>query len=134
MPAGPWQPFVDDILVGSGYCSAGVIVGTDGEIYAYSPCLNITREECKRVADVFAARDNFAFQSNGVMLSGAKYFCLRAMLHEGLVYGKKGPAGLCMAESDGVIIIGIYSDGMIPGECNLITENLSAYLSGGDEG
>ena len=130
MPAGPWQPFVDEVLVGSGMCSGGIIMGLGGEIYAYTPELRITPQECKVIATAFEDQDAGAFQSNGIVVSGVKHFCLRAMLDDGLVYGKKGEGGICIAQATTTIVIGLYSKGITPSDCNMVTEGLVEYLVG----
>eukprot|EP01064_Diplonema_japonicum_P011119 TRINITY_DN1839_c1_g2_i1.p1 TRINITY_DN1839_c1_g2~~TRINITY_DN1839_c1_g2_i1.p1 ORF type:complete len:138 (+),score=26.68 TRINITY_DN1839_c1_g2_i1:82-495(+) len=133
MPVGPWQPFVDDILVGSGKCSAGIIIGHEGAIFAYSANLsNLSQAEMNFIANSFALPEEeaaSAFQSTGIIISGAKYITLRAQLDDGLVYGKLGPAGCCISRTGSTIVIGIYSKGMTGGECNMVTEGLAEYLS-----
>ena len=103
-------------------------MGLDGEIFAYSACLNITQAEMTSIATNISEQNAEPFLASGVWLSGQKYVCLRAMMDEGLIYAKLGPAGACIVKSEYCIVIGIYSKGMGGGECNVATEGLCKYL------
>eukprot|EP01065_Artemidia_motanka_P023748 TRINITY_DN28411_c0_g1_i1.p2 TRINITY_DN28411_c0_g1~~TRINITY_DN28411_c0_g1_i1.p2 ORF type:complete len:137 (+),score=40.50 TRINITY_DN28411_c0_g1_i1:55-465(+) len=131
MPAGPWQPWVDENLVGTGMCSGGLIMSTEGAIYAYTAGWPITQAECKVIAAAIAAGDATSLQAGGIRLAGQKFFCLRVDEDENeniVVFGKLGDSGLCVSYSGATIVVGAYSEGMTPTGCNVATMAVTEYL------
>ena len=46
-----------------------------------------------------------------------------------MIRGKKGSAGCTIKKTVTALVVGIYSEGVAPGDCNLVVENLGNYLS-----
>lgn len=72
--------------------------------------------------------DSAAVQRGGIKAGGQNYIFLRC--EEGRsIYGRKGAnAGICIVKSKKAILIGVYSSGIQPGNCNAVIEKLADYL------
>ena len=123
-----WQQYVDETLCGGGKVSAGALLGTDGSIWAKSATLNLSAEEATAIAGGMGEASGDYFRGNGVHIAGEKYLTLRFDHEEGLLYAKKGPAGCTIARSGQCLVIGVYTEGMTPSDCNIATEALKDYL------
>jgi hypothetical protein len=47
-----------------------------------------------------------------------------------VIRGKKGPGGCTIKKTVTALVVGIYSEGVTPGDCSVVVENLGDYLSG----
>eukprot|EP01062_Namystynia_karyoxenos_P075987 TRINITY_DN7392_c0_g1_i2.p1 TRINITY_DN7392_c0_g1~~TRINITY_DN7392_c0_g1_i2.p1 ORF type:complete len:131 (+),score=49.51 TRINITY_DN7392_c0_g1_i2:83-475(+) len=123
-----WQQYVDETLCGGGKVDQGALLGTDGSIWAKSASLNLSQEEATAIAGGMGEASGDYFKSSGIYIAGEKYMCLRFDNEEGLLYGKKGPAGCTIARSGQCLVIGVYGEGKVAGDCNVATEGLKDYL------
>ncbi|KAJ1332521.1 hypothetical protein BSLG_008823 [Batrachochytrium salamandrivorans] len=73
-----------------------------------------------------AFTDASGIRASGIMISGGKYFALRA--DDRSIYGKKDKSGVVMVKTKQAILIGIYEDPVQPGEANKVVEGLADYL------
>ncbi|KMZ71495.1 Profilin [Zostera marina] len=124
-----WQAYVDDYLMADckGNClTSSAIVGHDGSIWAQSeafPQLNV--EEVTDIVKEFNEPGKLA--SNGLFIGGVKYMVIQG--DPGVVIrGKKGSGGICIKKTNQSLVIGIYNEPMLPGDCNITIENIGDYL------
>ncbi len=47
-----------------------------------------------------------------------------------VIRGKKGPGGCTIKKTVTALVVGVYSEGVSPGDCSVVVENLGDYLSG----
>ena len=47
-----------------------------------------------------------------------------------VIRGKKGPGGLTIKKTVTALVVGVYGEGVSPGDCSVVVENLGDYLSG----
>ncbi len=47
-----------------------------------------------------------------------------------VIRGKKGPGGCTIKKTVTALVVGIYGEGVTPGDCSVVVENLGDYLSG----
>ena len=47
-----------------------------------------------------------------------------------MIRGKKGPGGLTIKKTVTALVVGVYGEGVSPGDCSVVVENLGDYLSG----
>jgi len=67
---------------------------------------------------------------SGVKLGGTKYMLI-AGEPGSVVRGKKGQEdGVTVKKTMTALVIGIYSKGVQPADCNVIVENMGDYLAG----
>src|SRR4051812_27084352 len=83
--AAGWDPFVDLVLQDPNIRAAG-IYGLDGNIWSQKG-LEITKAELPALAK--GADDVSAFQANGMVAAGVKYFYLNTFAN-GTIVGRKG--------------------------------------------
>jgi len=119
-----WQPYVDDQLIGTKHCSKGLICGLDGGVWAISKGFAPVGKELQNICNAF--NDPSGIVSSGLFLEGKKYFTLRTDNQS--VYGKLGQGGCCCCKTNGCVVIGVYSEGTQPGQCNQVVERLAQWL------
>ena len=84
----------------------------------------------EQVTKLFACitGDDSSLRRNGIKAATQSYIFLRKE-HERSVYGRRGAnAGICIVKTKKSIIIGTYSVGIQPGNCNSVIEKLADYL------
>jgi len=118
-----WLPYVDN-MVKSQKISQGAIVGHNGGTWAASPGLTITPDEAKALVASF--KDAAPLREKGIFLSGTKYMFLRG--DDRSVYGKKGAVGCVCVKTGKSVIIGIYPEGVQPGDAVVTVEKMADYL------
>eukprot|EP01060_Flectonema_neradi_P040522 TRINITY_DN925_c0_g1_i1.p1 TRINITY_DN925_c0_g1~~TRINITY_DN925_c0_g1_i1.p1 ORF type:complete len:130 (+),score=34.85 TRINITY_DN925_c0_g1_i1:125-514(+) len=122
-----WQEYVDNLVAG-GKVQHAALLGIDGSVWAQTKDFALTAEEAAGVAGGMGEASGAYFQANGCTCAGTKYFTLRHMGDEGLYYGKKGAAGICIARSTQCLVVGIYGEGQTPGDANIAVEGVKDYL------
>jgi profilin len=122
-----WQAYVDDQLVATGFVKKAAIVGLDGSLWANSPDLNLSADECTKIAAQASNVDSATGQS--VVADGVKYMVLRVDADSCVIYGRKGPDGVCVVKTNQAAVIGFYGEGQQPGQCNAVVEKLADYLT-----
>ena len=122
-----WQQYVDESLLGSGCVhKAGIYSNTDGNVWAQKGLDGVTPAEVKKL--VSGISDSSQFQQSGIIIGGTKYMFVRSL--ERSAYGRKGgDSGCCIVKTNKAIIIGIYGDGVQPGQCNTVVEKLGDFLT-----
>lgn len=79
---------------------------------------------------VVAAGGYGGLGQSGVKLGGMKYMLI-AGEPGSVVRGKKGgEEGVTVKKTMTALVIGIYSKGVQPADCNVIVENMGDYLAG----
>ena len=118
-----WQVYVDTNLVGAGLAQAA-IVGIQGGVWATSSGITLQAKEISTLSGAF--NDASGIRANGLFLSGAKYFVLRA--DDLSIYGKLDQGGAICVKTKQTILIGIYDASMMPGAAANIVEKLADEL------
>ena len=128
-----WQTYVDDHLLcalpSGGQLTHAAIVGLDGGVWAQSESFpSITPDEVEKIAKGFDDQATLAQQ--GLKIGGTKYMVVAG--EEGAVIrGRKTPAGgATIKKTASAMVIGIYTEGVQPGDVNMVVENLGDYLLG----
>ncbi len=143
-----WQAFVDDALMKTGQVTAAAIFGLDGVKWAATKNFNVQyfvssifnsgHAFCLLNGQVSPSEvsllltcmtgDSSAVRRGGIKVGGQEYIFLRH--EEGRsIYGRKGASrGVCIAKTKKAMIIGVYSSGIQPGNCNKVVEKLADYL------
>jgi len=124
------QAYIDDNLMqpvaGGSQLTHAAICGHDGGVWAQSAEFpGISDEEVAAIMRGFD--DPSGLAQNGLRLGGEKYMMIAGEPGE-VLRGKKGTAGLTIKKTVGAIIIGVYGEGVTPGECNVKVETLGDYL------
>ncbi|KAI8371646.1 profilin [Radiomyces spectabilis] len=119
-----WQGYVDNNLVGTGRVPHAAIYGLNGGCWAHSPEFELQGNELQQIINGF--KDPSAVQGTGVFIQGQKYFVLKVDPRS--IYGKKASDGICIVKTNQAILIGKYVEGIQPGECNKVVEQLADYL------
>jgi profilin len=113
-------------LSGGGSLAHAAICGHDGGVWAQSASFPGVSDE--EVAAIMAGfKDPSVLAVNGLKVGGEKYMMIAGEPGE-VLRGKKGPGGVTVKKTVGAIVIGIYGDGVTPGECNIAVETLGDYL------
>ena len=66
-------------------------------------------------------------RDNGILVGGEKFFLLQS--DDQQVQGKKGTSGLSVAKANTCYVIGLYHEGILPGNCRNAVEKMREYLS-----
>lgn len=128
-----WQTYVDDHLLcelpNGGQLSHAAIVGLDGGVWAQDEAFPaITAQEVDKIAKGFDDQTTLAQQ--GLTIGGTKYMVVAG--EEGaVVRGRKTPSGgVTIKKTASAMVVGIYTEGVQPGDVNMVVENLGDYLLG----
>lgn len=46
-----------------------------------------------------------------------------------MIRGKKGPGGVSIKKTVTALVVGVYTEGVTPGDCSVVVEGLGDYLS-----
>lgn len=107
-------------LSGGGQLLHAAIVGHDGGIWAQSADFPAVSDE--EVAAIIKGFDDAAaIGQSGLHLGGDKYMVLAGEPGK-VIRGKKGPGGCTLYKTVSAIVVGIYGEGVTPGECNVVSE------------
>ncbi|KAJ7965911.1 Profilin [Quillaja saponaria] len=82
-------------------------------------------EEISGVMNDFAEPGSLA--PTGLFVGGTKYMVIQGEPGT-VIRGKKGSGGITIKKTNQALIIGIYSEPMNAGQCNMIVERLGDYL------
>eukprot|EP00887_Chlorella_sp_A99_P001601 scaffold8.g1601.t1 len=125
-----WQAYIDDHLLaplpGGGHLAHAAIIGLDGGVWAQSPKFP-EMSEAEINATVKGFHDAGALAAAGLRIGGEKYMVVAGEPGE-VIRGKKGPGGVTVKKTASAMVVGIYGEGVTPGECNVVVENLGDYL------
>ncbi|KAK9767909.1 profilin, required for normal timing of actin polymerization in response to thermal stress [Basidiobolus ranarum] len=119
-----WQAYVDNNLVGTGSITKAAIYGAQGGVWAASPGFALQGNELETL--IRAYQDPTDIRTNGLHIGGVKYFALNA--DQRSIYGKQGAGGVVCVKTAQAILIGLYGDGIAPGEATKVVEVLADYL------
>lgn len=125
-----WQAYVDDHLLvelsGGRKLSFAAIVGLDGGIWAQSEAFpDVTTEQLEILIAAF--EDETTLQEKGVHLGEQRYFAIQGEPGS-VIRGKHKTAGFTAKKTNQAVILGGYSEGVQPGECNMLVENVADEL------
>ena len=105
-------------LGGGNTLSHAAICGHDGGIWAQSADFpGLSDEELEAIMKGF--EDSSYLATNGLYLGGEKYMMLAGEPGE-VIRGKKGVSGITIAKTNSALVIGVYGEGVTPGECNVV--------------
>jgi profilin len=128
-----WQAYIDTSLVATGHVAYGAIYGLDGSLWTCSPELaNVPADAIQAMVNAFSDSGLAALRTSGCWLGpksedGAnKYMVLRG--DERSVYIKKGQGGGALVKTNQCVILGVYKEGQVTGQCNSAVEKLADYL------
>ncbi|OIR57783.1 MAG: profilin [Amphiamblys sp. WSBS2006] len=119
-----WQEYVEETMIGTGTIKSGVIVSHEGDIWACSKDISPTDAELKEIIGAF--EDSSTIRSNGVHISGVKYFTLKC--DQRSIYGKNKADGCICVRTNQTVLIGLYGDGMPAGNAAKTVEELGDYF------
>ncbi|KAL0487562.1 profilin [Acrasis kona] len=119
-----WQNYVDSNLVGTGNFTQGAIVGIQGGVWAATPGFTVGNNEILTLANGFKNPDSV--RTNAPMVAGNKYMVVKA--DDRSIYGKLGKGGFCAVKTNQAIVIGVYGEGIQPGNAATSIEKLADYL------
>ncbi|KAJ7294166.1 hypothetical protein O6H91_16G011600 [Diphasiastrum complanatum] len=125
-----WQAYIDDHLLadlGEGRrLTAAAIIGLDGTVWAQSSNFpTVKPEEVTRIVNGFIDSGDLA--QSGLYLGETKYLVIQGEIGA-VIRGKKGPSGVTIKRTHCALVIGLYDEPIIPGECNVVVEGLGDYL------
>lgn len=125
-----WDSYISDHLMvtlpNGKTLSHAAIIGQDGGIWAKDGAFpNITADEVGNIVKGFD--DEEALTDSGMMIGGEKYLIVRGEPGS-VIRGRKGDDGVCIKKTITAIVVGIYGQGVQPGDCNMIVEGLGDYL------
>lgn len=113
-------------LSGGRKLAFAAVVGLDGGIWAQSdPFPDISTEQLDILIASF--EDESALQEKGVHLGEQRYFAIQGEPGS-VIRGKYKTAGFTAKKTKQAVILGGYGEGVQPGECNLVVENLADDL------
>lgn len=128
-----WQAYIDTSLVATGHVAYGAIYGLDGSLWTCSPELaNVPADSIQAMVNAFSDSGLGALRASGCWLGpksedGAnKYMVLRG--DERSIYIKKGQGGGALVKTNQCVILGVYKEGQVTGQCNSAVEKLADYL------
>jgi len=123
-----WQDYVNNNLLGSGACSAALISGHDGAVWAVGGDFPkpVTAAELTAINAGFT--DPSGFQANGAYLGGERHIFINC---DGTVMRlKKGAGGAVIVKTLQTLVLAKYNDAIQPGQCSVMVEKLGDYLKG----
>jgi profilin len=122
---GDWQGYIDNSLIGSGEVASATILGlSDASYWAYGGDIVPQPDEAAHI--IACLKTPSLAQEKGITIAGQKYFTIKA--EPGLLYGKLGATGVCIASSMQAAVLGIYAEGTNPANCNMTVEGVATYL------
>lgn len=125
-----WQPYITDHLMvelpNGKTLSHAAIIGLDGGIWAKDDAFpDISADEVTNIVKGFD--DQQVLIDEGLLIGGEKYLLVQG--EKGIVIrGRKGDDGVCIKKTVTAMVVGIYGEGVQPGDCNMIVEGLGDYL------
>mgnify|MGYP000017112028 CR=1 FL=1 len=131
-----WDAYIEEHLLhelkeGSGRTlSFAAIIGLDGGIWAQSSDFpDASPEQIEVLINAFD--DETVLQEKGIHLGDNRYIAIQGEAGS-VIRGKKGPTGFTAKKTKTAFVIGGYSEGTQPGECNVVVENVADELIGDD--
>ncbi|KAJ8654944.1 hypothetical protein O0I10_009340 [Lichtheimia ornata] len=119
-----WQAYVDSNLCGTGQVSQAAIYGTNGAQWAASPGFQLSAPEVQEIISGYANPADLP--AKGIHINGVKYFVIKS--DDRSIYGKKNADGVCIVKTTQAILVGLYKEGIQPGNCTKVVEGLADYL------
>ena len=103
------------------------IVGLDGGVWAQSSDFpDISPEQLDVLISAFD--DETVLQEKGIHLGEQRYIVIQGEPGS-VIRGKKGTSGFTAKKTNTAFVIGGYAEGIQPGECNLLVENVADELA-----
>lgn len=112
----------------SGACIVGLDESKNVQVYAQSPGFPAVTKA--QVESFLGNMDNpNVFGATGITIGDKKFVAVGP--NPGIALrGKKGQGGCCVAKTANALVIGIYEEGVQPGDTNNVVENMADYLKG----
>lgn len=111
-------------LTDTGIDRAAIYSAAGDSVWAQSPGFSLTGTEVQEIVKGFS--DPSGLQSNGLHISGEKYFLLRADNRS--IYGRHGEAGVVIVKTNLAFIIAHYNPPIQAGAAANTVEKLADYL------
>ncbi|KAK2146265.1 hypothetical protein LSH36_621g00014 [Paralvinella palmiformis] len=118
-----WAAYITS-MKSSSTLSEACIAGLDGNVWAKSDGINPSPQELQTIIQAFNNAD--ILRQNGVHLGGQKYFFLQS--DDSQIQAKKATSGVSIAKANTCILIGLYKDGQVPGNCRKTVDAMRDYL------
>lgn len=124
-----WDQYVENLMAdlpNGGKLSFAAVFGSDGSTWAQSADFpSPTVDYIKKLWSAFD--DASALGDTGLKFGDTK-FILVGGEPGAVIRGKKGQGGCTLKKTSQAMLVGIYSEGVQPGDCNVAVENLGDYL------
>jgi len=119
-----WQSYIDEQLMNTTFVKNAVIAGHDGNIWAASANFNVTVDELKKLLANYDNED--ALAPVGARFANTKYLFISKS--DRVLRFKKDRAGAHCIKTVQALIVCIYDEPTVPGQCAAVTEKLGEYL------
>jgi profilin len=117
-----WDGYVNSLVGPS--VGAAAYLGHDGAIWAKSAHLKLSPDEGKKFADAFKNPDGA--RGTGLTIGGEKFMVIQATAEH--VIGKKGTSGFSAYKTNQTIVLGVYNEPQVPGNCEEAVFKSANYL------
>ncbi len=129
-----WDSYVQHLMVelpNGGVLSSAGIVGQQGGVWSKSEHFpEVTVEQVEAVMRGFASLAEVGHAGDlggtGIKLGDMKFQV--APGDESVIRGKSTGGGCCIKKTHTALVIGIYEEPVVAGDCNVIVENLGDFL------
>lgn len=119
-----WQDYVDKQLLASRCVTKAAIAGHDGNIWAKSDSLEVSKEELLNLIQGFDKQETLT--TNGVTLAGQRYIYLSGT--DRVIRAKLGKVGVHCMKTNQAVVISLYEDPIQPQQAASVVEKLGDYL------
>jgi len=119
-----WQDYIDKQLLGSRCVTEAVIAGLDGNVWAKSDKIKVSKEELVRLLQGFENIDMLT--SSGVTLAGQRYIYLSGT--DKVIRAKYGKVGVHCVKTQQAVVVSLYEDPIQPQQAASVVEKLGDYL------
>ena len=90
---------------------------------------SLIRIHISTIDNIYGSTSTTLHGRNGIKVAATQSYIFLRKEHNRSVYGRRGAnAGICIVKTKKSIIIGTYSVGIQPGNCNSVIEKLADYL------
>lgn len=125
-----WDSYISDHLMVSlpngKTLTHAAIIGQDGGVWAKDAAFpDITPEQISDIVAGFDGGENIV--TNGLKIGEQKFLVVQGEAGA-VIRGRKGDDGVCIKKTATAVVVGIYGQGVVAGDCNVIVEGLGDYL------
>ena len=125
-----WDSYISDHLMvalpNGKTLTHAAIIGDDGGVWAKDVAFpDITQEQIEAIVKGFDGDDTIV--TGGLKIGEQKFLVVQGEAGA-VIRGRKGDDGVCIKKTATAFVVGIYGEGVQPGDCNVIVEGLGDYL------